>query len=286
MNIQTMSVVVGSSKCNATCPYCVSRMTQHDSIDSSEINFRNFRKACRYAQINNVSTVLLTGKGEPTLHPDLITDYLRLLEPYNFPFIEIQTNGLTIVEGTVTHNNMLEWYKMGLTTIAVSIAHYDSSKNSEVLFGGILGSVPPEYVIEKIHNARLAVRLTCIMTKGNIDSADEVINLINFAKENNVEQLTILPVKNAENSSNEKVSKWISEHEVDMEQIFEDLNKKVIMNEIYKLPHGAVIYDIDGQNLCINNCLTLPQQDTIRQLIFYPDGSLTYDWQYKGARLL
>ncbi len=53
------------------------------------------------------------------------------------------------------------------------------------------------------------------------------------------------------------------------------------------LMHGAKVYDVDGQNVCISDCLTVePDSDSIRTLIFYSDGRVTYDWQHDGAVLL
>ena len=54
-----------------------------------------------------------------------------------------------------------------------------------------------------------------------------------------------------------------------------------------KLMHGATVYDVAGQNVCLSNCLTVGKTDEdIRQLIFFPDGKISYDWQHEGARLL
>ena len=55
-----------------------------------------------------------------------------------------------------------------------------------------------------------------------------------------------------------------------------------------QLPHGGVVYDFQGQNLCMTDCLTMSpsSEDGLRQIIFYPSGKLTYDWQYKGAILM
>jgi hypothetical protein len=53
------------------------------------------------------------------------------------------------------------------------------------------------------------------------------------------------------------------------------------------LPHGATIYDVKGQNVCMTNSLTLSTNpDEIRQLIYFPDGRLMYDWVHMGARVL
>ncbi len=57
--------------------------------------------------------------------------------------------------------------------------------------------------------------------------------------------------------------------------------------ELMRLMHGAIVYDVDGQNICFSTCLTPdPSLKELRQLIFFPDGHLRYDWQYPGAILL
>ena len=56
---------------------------------------------------------------------------------------------------------------------------------------------------------------------------------------------------------------------------------------LMSLVHGGMVYDIGGQNICMANCLTIdPNEEELRQLIFFPDGHLRYDWQHKGAILL
>jgi hypothetical protein len=57
--------------------------------------------------------------------------------------------------------------------------------------------------------------------------------------------------------------------------------------ELMRLVHGAVIYDVNQQNVCLTDSLTIDQQkEEIRQLIFFPDGRLVYDWVFAGARIL
>jgi hypothetical protein len=46
------------------------------------------------------------------------------------------------------------------------------------------------------------------------------------------------------------------------------------------------VYDVDGQNVCLSNCLSNdPQTGDLRNLIFFPDGHVRWDWQYQGAIL-
>jgi len=100
VDVTTLSVLIGSRACNAKCPFCVSQMTPDCGIGIKEpvINWRNFDLSCRYAQKNDISTVMLTGKGEPTLFPNQITTVLSVLRGYDFPFKELQTNGIKLME--------------------------------------------------------------------------------------------------------------------------------------------------------------------------------------------
>jgi len=102
MKIQTFSIVAGTEACNAHCPFCVSKMTGHTGAapTTGDINFRNLRKAVQLAKLGGCTTVLITGKGEPTLCPDEIQTYL-IEVGREFPFIELQTNGLSIGRAAV-----------------------------------------------------------------------------------------------------------------------------------------------------------------------------------------
>jgi len=131
MKIQTFSVVVGTNACNARCPYCVARMTPGKEAvkEAGYIAWRNFGKACSLCERNNVSTALITGKGEPTLYPAQVTQYVAALAP-RFPFVELQTNGLRIEK---MKDQYLDWYKTGLNTVGVSIVHWKDECNSVVM---------------------------------------------------------------------------------------------------------------------------------------------------------
>mgnify|MGYP006310078647 CR=1 FL=1 len=127
------------------------------------------------------------------------------------------------------------------------------------------------------------------MAKDYIDSIPKIKNLINFAKDNQVEQLTIRPIiAPSEKSMNDSTYVWTKKHGFTKSQVqrfnnFIDKNAKKLMT----LSYGAVIYDFLGQNIATSNCLTINSEtDNIRQLIYFPDGHLRYDWQFKGAVLM
>jgi len=291
MKFTTLSIIAGSEACNARCPYCVSKMTplQGVPLEEPEVNWRNFRLAARLAKQSDVTTVMITGKGEPTLFPQQISQYLDALKPYEFPLIELQTNGILLQEKPEVYDQFLrEWYEKDLGIISVSIVHYAPERNREVYTPHKEGYVDLPGLISKLHEMRYSVRLSCIMMSGFIDSAEELERLVSFAYDHGVEQLTVRPVNAPDKSRNDAVKEWTLEHMLRDDQL-EDIASYLEREgyELSRLPHGGIVYDVHGQNVCLTNSLTLDaHQEEYRQLIFFPDGHVRYDWQYKGAILL
>ena len=278
----TLSIVAGTKACNARCPFCVSKMTQAGQdmtscLDTGEFDiWEKFRKACRYAKACGSTTALITGKGEPVLD-DNMEEIIEELDGY-FPIIELQTNGIALNKWKVEG-----WKNFGLTTIALSIVHYEDIYNQKILGNEDYNL---DRLIKMIHAAGLSVRLSCVMIKDMIDSVDKVRQLSVFAKSRNVEQLTIreLGSPDESNTVNMEINNWIKEHKACTEsyRLVADFLKDNA-TPLLNIGHGATVYDYNGQNICISNCLTL-DPDEIRQLIFFPDtGKLMYDWCHTGA---
>lgn len=290
MKIQTFSIIAGSEACNAKCPYCVSKMTPSNgmSLKQPEVNWRNFEKACTFADKSGVTTVLITGKGEPTLFPEQITEYLSRLEKHDFPFVELQTNGIILEQQREKYKKHLkEWYKKGLTTIAISAVDYNSDKNKEI-FTQDKPYMDLGKLVDFLHEMKFSVRLSLVLLDGYMDNRSKLEKLIQFAKDKEIEQLTIRPVSRPGKSKNDKVACWVDKHYLKEKQL-QGIKSYLEENgtHLFELPHGAIVYDVDGQNVCLTNCLTRDTDpDKLRQLIFFPDGHLRYDWEKKGAILL
>lgn len=293
MKIQTFSIVAGSEACNARCPFCISKMTIPNGVElkEPEVDWRNFRKACRLAELSGVTTAMITGKGEPTLFPKQISLYLQHLADYEIPLVEIQTNGLILAQQWEKYEPYLKtWYGWGLTTIAISVVHYKPERNHE-----IYNPYQKEYIdlgdlIKKLHDMKFSVRIACVLLDGYIDSPQEVANLIAVAQVHGVEQLKLCPVTkpSAEHNRDIEAYSWTDRHYIKPEQL-QAIENYLRTNgtKIMELMHGAVVYDVKDQNVCLSNCLTIePETGNIRQMIFFPDGHIRYDWQYGGAVLL
>lgn len=289
MKIQTLSVVIGGKACNAKCPFCVSRMTGFSNLENKITpNYNNFDTTLKFAESSGVTTVLLTGKGEPLLYPEQISECLSKLQNSNIAFKELQTNGLLIqkLKEDEENNYLNLFYNKGLRTISLSVVHWLDEKNAEIYTPN---KTYPSLIktIKILHDIGYSVRLSVIMVKGYIDNYDAIDGIINFARENKVEQLTLRPINSPQNSKDTEATTYVNNHYISDIINFRNYIRD-IGTELLKLAHGAIVYDVKGQNVCFSTCLTeSTNTDDIRQIIYFlNDGSLRYSWQYEGARLL
>ncbi len=253
------------------------------------VNWRNFHKACLLAKQSGVTTAMLTGKGEPTLFPEQISKYLNAMQDFEFPFIELQTNGLSIMEKRGAFAGHLStWYELGMTTIAVSIVHYLPERNRPIYVPHRDEYIDLRALVELLHSHGFSVRLTGVLLDNYVDGVEELKGLLDFCRNNRVEQLSVRPVNKPRTSRDDEVGTWISRNGLPSGKLsamasFLEAEGTALMT----LQHGAIVYDVDGQNICLTDSLTIqPGGENIRQLIFFPDGRLRYDWQHGGAILL
>ena len=291
MKIQTFTVVSGNAICNASCPFCVSKMTGIKAIGNkpTKINWINFHKACRMAQINNITTVLLTGKGEPTLFPDQLSEYLQALQKYDFPILELQTNAILFSEQEDRYDRYLkEWYDQGLSIISISVVHYDREKNRANYIPGKKSYPDLGRTIEKLHKIGYSVRFSVVLIKDHIDTPKEAAKMVEAAHGWGVEQVSLRPVAAPEESESEKyktdtVNMMLTAKKIADINAWLEKEGRLLLS----YGHNSRIFDMNGQNVCLTDALTIkPGTDDIRQMIFFPDGHIRFDWQYKGAIIL
>lgn len=279
----TYTIIAGNRNCINDCPICISKMTPSNGIgyDEPEVDWEKFREATEIAIKYNAENVLFTGKGEPTLYPEQISRYLSELYGKPFKRIELQTEGTLLAREGVHNEYLKEWRELGLSLIAISIYHYKSQKNSEMFRpkSGTHYDLPK--LIEKLHSYDYEIRLSCVMLKDHVGSVEEVKNLIEFAKEYEVEQLTLRTADRPKEPLDMVVADFVDKSRLNDDRIGEITDFLETMGkDLYTLPHGATVYDVDDQNVCMTTGLTDDKgKDEIRQLIFFPQGLLTTSWE-------
>ena len=233
---------------------------------------------------------MLTSRGEPTLFPDQITEYLETLEPYHFPFIELQTNGIPMARKFETYKPYLQhWYELGLSTILISTVSNRPEINGEVYTPRTKQYIDLPQLIANLHEIGFSVRLTAVCTKAWMSTPEQIDEYLQFAKENAVEQVTLRPLN--DEYRRETAQAWINEHkmsEEDKENIYNFLNENG--HKLLELPNIGNVFDYQGQNVMFSYSLTKYNDhndgENMRNLIFFPDGQLRYEWEWDGARLL
>lgn len=290
----TYSIIVGSSACPNNCKICISRMTPDlglDNINPEKINWRRFQEATAIALSYEARNVLLTGKGEPTMFPGLITQYLYALSGQNFVKRELQTSGFLLAKGGLMDQFLNPWRDMGLNFVALSIYHYDPRKNIELFRPRTKRYYNLPRLIERLKKKDFNVRLSCCLLKGYIDSVEEVEKLIDFALLYDVDQLTLRRADISKEPVDADIAKFTANVRIDFkdpefDSIISFIEKNGTLNDI--LPHGAKVFQLYGQNICISTGLTRDAgEDNVRQLIWFPQGWLTKSWEdVQGGREL
>lgn len=287
--IQTLSLVTGTEACDARCPFCISKMTPNHQLGvrQTEINLTAFTNVCQRAFIGKVETVMLTGKGEPTLFPDQLGQYLQLLKDaekhfqYTVPSVELQTNGIRIASRPEVYDPLLShWASIGLDLAAISVVSFDEAKNRAIYTPYQRRYISLSELVDRLHQHGIRARLACIMMKGIVDTPPLVAQMIEFAKEIGADELTLRPVNRPETTKESTVVDFIDGHLLTQKQ------KGDIADYLYRvgrvideMSFGATIFDIGGQNVCLTNSLTEDQDGKdLRQLIFYPDGQIATSW--------
>lgn len=287
MKFNSLSLVAGTRACNAACPFCVSKMSREAAGRIPVINQQRLMLAIQMFEHgrDGLCPVIITGKGEPMLAPNDIFSYLERLD-FNYPLVELQTNGTLIKDGIKDVNS---WKNAGLTSVCISITHANPEKSNKLM--GIKGDHNFWRTVGILHNIDMPVRLNCTLLKRGCGSLEDVEKLVKRCKAAGVERLTLreveMPVvmngsqeaKDARDYVTAEKPYWIT-HQI------QDRFESGVAKKLLELPSGGIVYDVDGQNVALCNCLTeTTDPSNQRQLIFFPDGDIRYSWQYKGANI-
>lgn len=252
----TFTTVNGTRACDAKCPFCVSRMTGFRP--RAQLDKQRLLKAAQAAKIGDCKTWLISGKGEPTLYPEEISEYLDVLEG-QFPFVEIQTNALLVGDlarfwwdddkdrfnytGDVIgglpvfnkdgytvclqENNTLRGYRIRRHHLeswvksgltTVAISVVDFKSENNARI--YRPNYPDlELTIKFLHYLGLSVRLCVMMQKGMVDSVDRVKEVVQWCKYNKVEQCTVRPIRKPEQTADGECAAYVEEYGLEQHQI-------------------------------------------------------------------
>lgn len=305
MNIQTISIVVPTKGCVNKCPFCVSRM--HDSPYENNWSEKQMTKRIHYAVMNDVSTCIITGTGEPLQNipflNKLSTLFRRMDEP--FPNIELQTTGVFLFETEKEFDNfahretdapMYKYVKLlqglGVNTISLSVANiFDDGLNNKIMCVAEKGKFYLYNLIKMLKDKGFNIRLSLNMLKEYNDYSPE--NIIQRCKDLGADQITFrkmyCPKANftpqsewvKENSANESTLRRIREYvQGTSTNGHQDGHGKLL----YQLPFGPFVYSIMGMSIVIDdNCMGQESSINLKYVILRENGKLYSQWDDEGS---
>jgi len=267
MKANNLTVSIPNKGCDKNCPYCVSKCT--GSVKSNhELMYRNMPKVLNMARVSQVSSVLLTGKGEPCLNFDeiLILSYMF----QEFP-VELQTNGIWLSNNL---DKVEELAKNGMNVIAVSV---DKDTNTLTL----------EDLAKVVHKAGMLLRVSFNVTKTDLSFSD----LLYSFRIRGADQFTLRNIVAPNFTAETTQSAWIRDN-VDPKaypRLLWEMKTacKDMGHHLRSLAYGAEVYDLNGiavsfSDYCIqdNN-----NGEDLRSLIYQEDGHCYTSWNSKASML-
>lgn len=270
MKASNLTISVPYKGCDKNCPYCVSQMTGLIEGNPS-LMVRNLPKVQNLARHAQVSSVLITGKGEPCLNLKLTKIFTREFNEYP---VELQTNGIFLNKNK---QELIELWNMGLDIVAVSIDKVKQIQEFESLF-------------KTVKDLGMTVRLCLNVTK--MLSANLSFNsLVTVCKNKHIDQLLLRNITKPKFAPQSKYTKWIDEntsqeHYDRLVEQMESLLKK-FGRFLRRTAFGMEIWDYRGLSVTKSSyCIQDSNHSTdIRSLIFMEDGHLYTNWDTKASRI-
>lgn len=277
-SVPTLNVSVGNRACNSSCKFCVSKVTP--SHFNEELFFRNLDLGISVAKNSFLTnTVLITGKGEPTLHFDICRSVIKKARE-NGLISELQTNGFSLHGWEI--QRLLD---SGLNTLSISRVAFDNIENQKIMRGD---GIFLKDIIKMFTDGGGNVRLSFVALNGYNDTFEKIIKTCERAYESGASQVTFRRMgmpQTLTNESNKEIFDFAKENEIkisDWNAIIERVDGDYDLMRMYDW--GTASWMIEGVEVMFTECLTSPGiNGTIRYLIY--DGHLRISWEHKNALL-
>lgn len=272
MQAQNLTISIPNKGCDKNCPYCISKITEPVETNYA-LMIRNTKKVIHVAEAAQVSSVLITGKGEPFLAYEILITFVCQFQ--NFP-VEVQTDGKWLFDKSFDDTRILrELSEYGVNTIAISMDNlFDIYK-----WKGFY---------KKIRSAGMLVRV-CVNLTDMIDPKLTFKVFMEEIKTFAIDQVLVRRISYPSSAKANEYTEWIDQHTDDgrYDQMYGAMKAMEEATLIRILPHGAEVYDVDGIAVSFSDYCVQEANNTrdIRSLIFQEDGHLYTSWSSKASIL-
>ncbi len=286
---------VPSTACDKDCPYCISKLTPAPPIDEITFN-KNIPKI--KSTINNlgITSILITGKGEPFLYsklPELINSFKE------YP-LEIQTNGKVLSKlaraSDIESSKLLRHYLNHINVVSISIDSYEQFAELNELIRFIRYQCP-QTIIRASFNIN-----THLFDSQRVDGITWCVDVCRNA---GIRQVTFRRLAVPENiptgngvpdgvKAQFAVTKqWVEEYAsfelfVDCYEQLNGMIERTNAPLIRKFNFGGRVYDVGGISVALMDVGCVQEQHdeaNLRSLIYHQDGHLYTSWNSLGSIL-
>lgn len=271
LKAENLAISIPSVGCDKNCPYCISRMTGYLPANPELQNW-NLAKVLRVAEMAEVTSILFTGKGEPTLNMQFLGSIMQQCSTW-WP-LELQTNGIHLSKNLIDVDFLRS---RGLNVLALSMDHSDQFRDY----------IP---LIRHANDIELVVRITVNITN-RLDKKYTFTRLINYCSEHRVRQLTLRKIVSPEIPFNLETAKWIEKNApIQLYDAIVAEASQLIKTEgrlIRQLNNGVNIYDINDVSFSHSDYCIQEHSlgNNVRSLVFQEDGHLYTSWSSKASIL-
>lgn len=289
MNIQSLSVVVPTTKCINNCAFCVAHMKvedyknqMDDNLPFFDLYLKDYLKRLEFARHNGCNTVMLTGNGEPQQNRKFLTYFGMFMQMMSDPFqwIEMQTTGVLL------DNNYLRFLRnhVGVNLISLSVSSFAPETNRQII--GCPENIQLDLfdLCKRIKTYDFSLRLSVNLTSDFNGFNPEAF--FNRCEEMGADQVTLRILYSDGDGSPQ--AKWVKENSCDKVTV-DALSSYVRENGtvLGVLPYGATKYALRGMSVVIDDdCMAQREKDAsenYKYLILRPDCKLYSQWEDKAS---
>lgn len=171
-----------NEKCNARCAWCVQEATYKPKTVSDPAFIASVEKHIEDFLALGGRKVIITG-GEPTLNMprlEAVLDYLMSLP--ELELVVMYTNGSQLLKSKGDKTIAQSLLEHGLQCVNHSV-HSDDPEKNRAIFR--VKSIPdPSVVASHLRDIGLPFRCCATLQKGGIETVDDVVRYLDFAKAN------------------------------------------------------------------------------------------------------
>lgn len=233
----TCSLLPVARACDCECPFCFSRSSLSAlPRERSPWDPAALHDHLLWSRSLGATRAVITGGGEPLLDPRAALASVRAAARV-FDEVALFTNG-----SRLTRDLALALRDAGLTYLCWSRHHWDDARNRAVM-----GAASPDVDVVLDAARDLAVRATCVMHRGGVETADDARAYIAALRARGVGQFTFKHTYVAHERSlyrDSEHDRWCRARRVEGD-LFDGEGEVVAA-----LPWGPVVRRIEGAQVC------------------------------------